>query len=210
MAKGSSVLLGIAGGTGSGKTTVSDEIARSFGAHQAVIVQQDSYYLDLGSLPTAERGRLNFDHPDAFDWKLLREHVALLRSGLPIEKPLYDFRTHSRLRETTRVDPRPLLILEGILIFHDRELREVMDIKVFVDTDADVRILRRLDRDIRERGRSLDSVVRQYLSTVRPMHLAFVEPSKYFADIIIPEGGHNRVALDMIMARLRAMLAHQL
>jgi uridine kinase len=206
MQKTPSVVLGISGGTGSGKTTVAEGVLRALGPANAVILHQDSYYLDLGSLPVAEKGRLNFDHPDALDWVLLREHVRRLSAGEDIDKPVYDFRTHSRLAETARVQARALLILEGILIFNDAELRDAMDIKVFLDIDPDVRLLRRLDRDIRERGRSLESVTRQYLDTVRPMHLAFVEPAKRYADIIIPEGGHNRVALDMLIARLRAQL----
>jgi len=148
---------------------------------------------------------MNFDHPSAFDWRLFKRHVRTLRSGKTIQKPIYNFHTYSRMAETTRVAPRAVLIIEGILVFEDPELREMMDIKVYVDADADVRFIRRLDRDVRERGRSLESIVDQYLSTVRPMHLQFVEPSKRYADIIIPEGGHNRVALDTIIARVRAM-----
>jgi uridine kinase len=198
--------LGITGGTGSGKTTISQEVCSALGTDCAAIIHQDSYYLDRTLLPADDRDRLNFDHPSAFDWKLLTKQVRALREGRPIEKPMYNFHTHSRMAETSRVEARPVLIIEGILVFDDPELRSMMDIKVYVDADADVRFIRRLDRDVRERGRSLESIVDQYMSTVRPMHLQFVEPTKRYADIIIPEGGHNRVALDMIIARVRAML----
>jgi uridine kinase len=157
-------------------------------------------------LPTDERDRINFDHPSAFDWRLLKRHIRALRAGRAILKPVYNFHTHSRMPETIRVEPRPVLIVEGILVFDDPELRGMMDMKIYVDADADVRFIRRLDRDVRERGRSLESVIDQYLSSVRPMHLQFVEPAKRYADIVIPEGGYNRVALDTIIARIRAML----
>jgi uridine kinase len=209
MAKRPFCTVGVAGGTGSGKSTVAQEIARALGHDSVLIIQQDSYYRDLGGLSLTERAAINYDHPDALDWPLFREQVRRVRGGQSIEKPIYDFRTHSRLPETARVEPRPLLILEGILIFHDPELLRAMDIKVYLDTDADVRLLRRLARDMQERGRSLDSVTRQYLDTVRPMHLAYVEPSRRCADIIIPGGGHNRVALEMLIARLRSLLAEQ-
>jgi len=200
------LILGIAGGTGSGKTTIAEEVIRALGPDNAVIVHQDSYYLDRSVLPTDEHDRINFDHPSAFDWKLLKKHIRSLREGRAIQKPIYNFHTHSRMPETTKVEPRPVLIVEGILVFDDPELRDMMDMKVYVDADADVRFIRRLDRDVRERGRSLESIVDQYMSTVRPMHLQFVEPSKRYADIIIPEGGHNRVALETIIARIRTML----
>jgi uridine kinase len=200
------VTLGISGGTGSGKTTIAEEISKALGSEYAVIVHQDSYYLDRSLLPMDDRDRINFDHPSAFDWKLLKEHIRTLRNGRIIQKPIYNFHTHSRMDETIRVEPRPVLIIEGILVFDDPELRKMMDMKVYVDADADVRFIRRMDRDVRERGRSLESIVDQYMSTVRPMHLQFVEPSKRYADIIIPEGGHNRVALDTIIARVRMML----
>jgi len=200
------LILGITGGTGSGKTTIAEEVMGALGADNAVIIHQDSYYLDRSVLSTDERDRINFDHPSAFDWKLLKKHIHALRHGLAIQKPVYNFHTHSRMPETTKVEPRPVLIVEGILVFDDPELRGMMDMKVYVDADADVRFIRRLERDVRERGRSLESIVDQYMSTVRPMHLQFVEPSKRYADIIIPEGGHNRVALDTIIARIRTML----
>lgn len=200
------LILGITGGTGSGKTTIAEEVVGALGPENAVIIHQDSYYLDRSVLPTDEHDRINFDHPSAFDWRLLKKHIRSLRAGRAIQKPIYNFHTHSRMPETTKVEPRPVLIVEGILVFDDPELRDMMDMKVYVDADADVRFIRRLDRDVRERGRSLESIVDQYMSTVRPMHLQFVEPSKRYADIIIPEGGHNRVALDTIIARIRTML----
>lgn len=200
------VTLGICGGTGSGKTTISEEISRSLGPEHAVIIHQDSYYLDRTLLPSDDRDRINFDHPSAFDWRLFKKQVRALQAGKAIDKPLYNFHTHSRMPETTRVEPRAVLLIEGILVFDDPDLRKMMDIKVYVDADADVRFIRRMDRDVRERGRSIESIVDQYMSTVRPMHLQFVEPSKRYADIIIPEGGHNRVALDTLIARVRAML----
>jgi len=200
------VTLGICGGTGSGKTTISEEISRALGPDHAVIIHQDSYYLDRSLLPSDDRDRINFDHPSAFDWKLFKRQVRALQEGKSIEKPIYNFHTHSRMPETTRVDPRPVLLIEGILVFDDPDLRKMMDIKVYVDADADVRFIRRMDRDVRERGRSIESIVDQYMNTVRPMHLQFVGPSKRYADIIIPEGGHNRVALDTLIARVRAML----
>ncbi len=200
------VTLGISGGTGSGKTTIAEEISRALGPENAVIIHQDSYYLDRSLLPTDARDRINFDHPSAFEWILLKDHIRALRGGKSIQKPIYNFHTHSRMPDTLKVDPRPVLMIEGILVFDDPELREMMDIKVYVDADADVRFIRRLDRDVRERGRSVESVIEQYLSSVRPMHLQFVETSKRYADIIIPEGGHNRVALDTIIAHVRALL----
>ncbi len=200
------VTIGITGGTGSGKATFSEEVGRSLGAENVAMIHQDSYYLDQIMLPAGERSRLNFDHPSAFDWKLLKRQVRALRNGHVIRKPMYNFHTHSRMPETIRVEPRPVLVVEGILVFDDPDLRSMMDIKVYVDADADVRFIRRLDRDVRERGRSLESIVEQYMNTVRPMHLQFVEPSKRYADVIIPEGGHNQVALDMIVARVRALL----
>jgi len=206
MKKRSRITLGICGGTGSGKTTISEEIARELGSEHVAIIHQDSYYLDRSLLPSDDQQRVNFDHPSAFDWKLFKRQVRALQEGKPIEKPIYNFHTHSRMEETTRVDPRAVLLIEGILVFDDPDLRQMMDIKVYVDADADVRFIRRMDRDVRERGRSIESIVDQYMNTVRPMHLQFVEPSKRYADIIIPEGGHNRVALETLIARVRAML----
>jgi uridine kinase len=206
MRKKTVVILGISGGTGSGKTTIAEEICRSLGPENAVIMHQDSYYLDRSLLPTDSRSRVNFDHPSSFDWRLLKRHIRALHNGHVVQKPLYNFHTHSRMAETVAVEPHPVLIVEGILVFEDPELREMLDIKVYVDADADVRFIRRLNRDVRERGRSLESIVDQYMTTVRPMHLQFVEPSKRYADIIIPEGGHNRVALETIIARVRTLL----
>lgn len=200
------VTLGITGGTGCGKTTIAEEISRALGPEHAVILHQDSYYLDRSLLPGDDIHHVNFDHPSAFDWKLLKKHVKALRDGRAVDKPVYNFHTHSRMPETIRVEPRSVLILEGILIFDDPEIRSMMDIKLFVDADPDVRFIRRLNRDVRERGRSLESIVEQYLNTVRPMHLQFIEPCKRYADIIIPEGGYNRVALDMVIAQVRSML----
>jgi uridine kinase len=203
-------IIGISGGTGSGKTTVAEQILDAIGPAQAMILHQDHYYKDLSHLPKEVRDRINFDHPDACDWDLLVEHLSLLNRGKAIEKPIYSFHTHCRLPETRHIEPRELIIVEGILVFEHEALRRQMDIKIFVDTDADVRFIRRLQRDIRERGRSIDSVVEQYLSTVRPMHLEFVEPSKRHADIIIPEGGQNRIAIDMVISRLQGWLLQQL
>jgi uridine kinase len=200
------ITLGINGGTGSGKTTIAEQIVKELGEEQSIIIHQDSYYLDRSVLPVDERNQANFDHPSAFDWKLFKKQVKALRAGTAIEKPMYNFHTHSRMEETLRVEPRPVVILEGILVFDDPELREAMDIKVYVDADPDVRFIRRLHRDVRERGRSLESIVDQYLNTVRPMHLQFVEPCKRYADIIIPGGGHNRVALETLIARIRSHL----
>ena len=203
--RGPLITIGITGGTGSGKTTVAEAIVGALGPEGSVLLHQDSYYLDRSHLPVDARRRINFDHPEAFDWKLLKRQIAGLRSGRSIRKPIYDFRTHTRSPETVLVAPRPVLVVEGILVFDDPELRAMMDMKVFVDADADVRFIRRLQRDMRERARSLESVVEQYLDTVRPMHLQFIEPTKRYADIIIPEGGHNRVALEAIVARVRAL-----
>ncbi len=204
-----SITVGITGGTGSGKTTIAEKIVQALGPANAVILNQDSYYLDQGKLPFDKRKRVNFDHPSSFDWRLLKRQIRGLRSGRPIQKPIYNFHTHSRMRKTVRVDPRPVIILEGILVFGDPELRGMMDMKVYVDADPDVRFIRRLQRDIRERGRSPESVIEQYLTTVRPMHLQFIEPTKRYADIIIPEGGYNVVALETIIARIRTLLSDQ-
>ncbi len=202
-------IIGVAGGSGSGKTTVVQEIIKSLGADQVSFIQHDSYYYDRSSVPPEERSRLNYDHPDALETSLLVRHLKELKAGRAIEVPVYDFTQHTRTNETLTISSRNAVIVEGILILADRELRELMDIRVFVDTDADLRILRRMDRDLTERGRSLESVVQQYMETVRPMHLEFVEPSKRYADVIIPEGGHNRVAVGMLIARVRAAVDDQ-
>ena len=199
------VIIGVAGGSGSGKTTVVEEIIRDLGPDAVAFIQHDSYYHDRSHVPPDERVNINYDHPDALETTLLVEHLRRLKSGHPIQVPIYDFTNHARTTDTSTVEPRNVIILEGILILADRELRDLMDIRVFVDTDPDLRILRRIDRDINERGRSLESVVQQYLRTVRPMHLEFVEPSKRYAHVIIPEGGHNRVAVDMLLTKIRSI-----
>jgi uridine kinase len=201
------MIIGISGGTGSGKTTVANRILESVSASEVVFIQQDSYYRNLEDLPLDYRQVANFDHPDALDNDLLVNHIRKLRAGELIELPLYDFRTHTRLNETRRVEPRPIVIVEGILIFTDPRLLEQMDVKVFVDTPDDIRFIRRLRRDIAERGRTVESVIEQYLATVRPMHMQFVEPSKREADVIIPEGGHNLVSIDLISGKIRERLA---
>jgi uridine kinase len=200
------VVIGVAGGTGSGKTTVAREILRRAGTDQISLIQHDAYYKDLSDLPQAQRAMQNFDHPDALDNRLLIAHLQELKAGRPIQIPVYDFTTHTRTKETQRVEPRRVILLEGILIFADEELRWLMDVKIYVDTDVDIRFIRRLQRDIADRGRTMESVIRQYLATVRPMHQEFVEPSKRYADVIIPEGGFNEVAMEMIAARIRALL----
>ncbi|MBE0595525.1 MAG: uridine kinase [Gemmatimonadales bacterium] len=200
------VIIGVAGGSGSGKTTVVEKIVASLGANQVSCIQHDSYYYDRSTVPPEERVHINYDHPDALETPLLVRHLELLKAGQPVNVPVYDFAQHSRTDRTEVVYPRRVVILEGILILADRDLRRLMDIMVFVDTDADIRILRRMDRDIRERGRDLDSVVDQYLESVRPMHLEFVEPSKRYAHIIIPEGGHNRVAVDMLITKIQSIV----
>lgn len=201
------MIIGICGGTGSGKTTVANRILESVSASEVAFIQQDSYYRNLKDLPLDYRQAVNFDHPDALDNDLLVHHVKKLKAGGSVELPLYDFKTHTRLNETVLIDPKPIVIIEGILIFVDPRLLEQMDIKVFVDTPDDIRFIRRLRRDIAERGRTADSVIEQYLATVRPMHMQFVEPSKRYADVIIPEGGHNLVSIDLISGKIRERLA---
>ncbi len=200
------IIIGVAGGTGSGKTTVAQAILDRVGRDRIAYIQHDSYYKDQSHLPPAERGRINFDHPEALETALLVQHLKELRAGHPVEVPVYDFTTHTRTSQTRRVEPRRVILVEGILIFADKALRDMMDVKIYVDTDADIRFIRRLERDIAERGRTMRSVIDQYLATVRPMHLEFVEPSKRYADVIIPEGGFNPVALDMVVARIEAMI----
>jgi uridine kinase len=201
------MIIGICGGTGSGKTTIANRILESVSADEVVFIQQDLYYRNLKDMPLDYRNAANFDHPDAVDNELLINHLKKLRAGEPVELPIYDFRTHTRLPDTTPITPRPIVIVEGILIFAEPRLLEQMDIKVFVDTPDDIRFIRRLRRDIAERGRTLDSVIEQYMATVRPMHMQFVEPSKRFADVIIPEGGHNLVSIDLISGKIRERLA---
>lgn len=192
-------IIGIAGGTGSGKSTLTARLRKHFGEHEVSVINHDSYYKRHDELPYEERCKLNYDHPDSFDTELLVEHLKALRRGEPVEVPVYNYAIHNRSDKTETVYPAPVIIVEGILIFASAELCDMMDLKVFVDTDADVRILRRIVRDVKSRGRTLDSVVNQYLTTVKPMHEQFVEPSKRKADLIVPEGGRNEVALDMLI-----------
>ncbi|MFL6230857.1 MAG: uridine kinase [Pyrinomonadaceae bacterium] len=203
------MIIGICGGTGSGKTTVANRILQAVGAHEVAFIQQDSYYRDLEDMPLDYRRKVNFDHPDAIDNDLLVEHVRALKSGATVELPIYDFKGHARRKETLRLDPKLITILEGILIFGEPRLLSEMDVKVFVDTPDDIRFIRRLRRDIVERGRTMDSVIEQYLASVRPMHQQFVEPSKRFADVIIPEGGHNQVSIDLLSGKIRERLAEE-
>jgi len=202
------LVIGVAGGSGSGKTTVSNAILDRVGRERIAFLPHDSYYRDLSHLPLEERARVNFDHPDAFDNALFLEHIDMLIRGETIGAPIYDFASYVRLPGVVPVSPRPVILLEGILLFVDAELRQRMDIKLFVDAESDLRILRRLQRDIRERGRTVESVIEQYLRTVRPMHLEFVEPSKRYADVIIPRG-INTIAIDMVVARIEHMLDAQ-
>jgi uridine kinase len=201
------IIIGVAGGTASGKTTVSEAILERVGRDQIAYLKHGSYYRDLGHLRIEERVRLNFDHPDALETELLVEHLRRLQAGESIEVPEYDFATYTRTGRTRHVEPQGVILVEGILIFVDRQLREMMDVKLYVDTDADLRLIRRMQRDICERRRTLESVIRQYLETVRPMHLEFVEPSKRYADVIIPEGGFNATAIEMVVARIQTLLA---
>lgn len=200
------VALGVAGGTGSGKTTVADAILDAVGRDRIASLAQDSYYRDVDWQSDEDLLNYNFDHPQALDSDLLVAHLRSLKAGEAIDVPVYDFVTHRRTPETVRVEAKPVILLEGILLFVEPALRQLLDFKIFVDTDSDVRLIRRIRRDIRERGRTLEDVMRQYLETVRPMHLEFVEPSKRWADVIVPEGGENRVALGMVIARLEQLL----
>lgn len=200
------LLIGITGGTGSGKSTVTKEIFRSIHEKKIAVIEQDSYYKDQSHLTFEERVKTNYDHPFAFDNELLIKHLKDLLNNKPIEKPIYDFEKHTRKKETVVVEPRDIIILEGILILSEEEIRNLLDIKIFVDTDSDVRVIRRILRDIKDRGRTLDLVILQYMETVRPAHLQFIEPTKRYADIIIPEGGYNKVAIDIIVAKINSIL----
>lgn len=200
------LVIAIAGGSGSGKTTVANVILQRVGSHRIAYLPHDAYYRDLANLPLNQRIEVNFDHPDSLENDLLVQHVRQLKQWQAIEMPVYDFTHHTRTAQTIPVLPQRVIMVEGILIFAEPQLRELFDVKIFVDTDADIRFIRRLERDITERGRTTDSVVNQYLRTVRPMHLEFVEPSKRYADVIIPEGGMNTVAMDMVIARIEALL----
>jgi uridine kinase len=200
------IVIGVAGGTGSGKTTVAKEIFYQFNEQSIVLIEQDAYYKDQSHLKFEERLKTNYDHPLAFDNDLLIEHLQRLSSGESIQKPIYDYSAHTRSKEVINIQPKDVIILEGILILEDERLRNMMDIKLFVDADADIRIIRRLVRDIEDRGRSIESVIDQYTSVVRPMHLQFIEPTKRYADVIIPEGGQNRVAIDLMVTKIRAII----
>jgi uridine kinase len=200
------ILIGITGGTGSGKSTVASEIYRSFNEDCIAIIEQDSYYKDQSSLSFEDRIKTNYDHPNAFDTLLLVEHLKNLLNNNAIEKPIYDFKEHNRKSETVIVEARDIIIVEGILILQDSELRNLLDIKIYVDTDDDVRIIRRILRDINERGRTIESVVKQYLEVVKPMHSQFIEPTKKYADLIIPEGGQNKVAIDIMVSKMKQIL----
>jgi uridine kinase len=204
---GTPFVIGVAGGTGSGKTTVASAILRRVGEDRISVLFHDAYYRDWADLPKDVLDRKNFDHPDSLETELLVRHVRALREGMVVEAPIYDFRTHRRTPQTRRVTPKPILLVEGILIFAEPALRPLLDVKIFVDTDADVRLIRRVRRDISERGRTVESVFDQYQATVRPMHLEFVEPSKRWADLIIPEGGENPQAMEFLFARLERLLA---
>ena len=199
------LVIGVAGGSGSGKTTVVRKIVESLGDDQVSLIEQDRYYRDRGDLRLEERAALNYDHPDSLENDLLVEHVQALRSGMAVEVPVYDFARHARTDESISVQPRRAIIVEGILIFTDPALRRLMDVKVFVDADDDTRFIRRLQRDLSERGRTVASVIEQYLGTVKPMHLEFVEPSKRYADVIVPVGGHNTVAIDLLLTLIRSL-----
>lgn len=200
------VIIGVAGGSGSGKTTVANEIYSQFPTQSILMLEQDAYYKDQAHLPMEERLKTNYDHPLAFDNNLILDHLKRLLNRESVEKPVYDYPNHTRSKEIISIEPRDVIILEGILILEDERLRELMDIKLFVDTDSDLRIIRRLMRDIQERGRTIDSVIDQYTSIVRPMHLQFIEPTKRYADIIVPEGGHNHVAIDLMVTKVKTIL----
>ena len=199
-------LLGVAGGSGSGKTTVAERLAGLIGGSELALVRLDAYYRDRNHLPVEERAAINYDHPDAFDWPLLLDHVQALLDGLEVQVPVYDFATYLRLRDRVALAPARVVVVEGILVLYEPELRERFDLRVFVDTDADVRFIRRLERDLAERERSVESVIEQYLDTVRPSHDQFIEPSKRYADVIVPHGGLNVPALDVLLARVRELL----
>jgi len=200
------LVIAIAGGSGSGKTTVANAILKRVGADRIAYLPHDAYYRDLSSLPLNQRVAVNFDHPDSLESELMIQHIRQLKNWEAVEMPVYDFTRHTRTSQTIRIEPHRVIVVEGILIFAERELREMFDVKIFVDTDPDLRFIRRLQRDLTERGRTTEMVISQYLSTVRPMHLEFVESSKRYADVIIPEGGMNTVALDMVISRIEALL----
>lgn len=200
------IIIGVAGGSGSGKTTVASNLVKFFDGKDVVLVEQDAYYRELTNMSFEERAKVNFDHPDSIEFDLLRQHLEDLKNGKAIERPIYDFTTHSRKEGTVKIEPAKIVIVEGILLFAVPEIREMFDMKIFVDTDADEMILRRIERDMNERGRSFESVKEQYLTTVKPMFLEFCEPSKRYADVIIPRGGENKVAIDMVLSNLKGYL----
>jgi uridine kinase len=199
--------IGIAGGSGSGKSTVARNVAGALGTTSVAFIDMDAYYHNYAHLPPDERRRINWDHPDAFDWELLVSQLGRLAGGEPIDKPIYDFVTHTRRAETTTVQPADVIVIDGILLFADARVRDLCDVKVFVDADPDIRLIRRIRRDITKRGRPLDEVLDQYVTTVQPMHLQFVEPSKRYADVIVPRGGHNQIAIEMIVAKIQRRVA---
>lgn len=203
------LIIGLAGGTGSGKTTVANRILEKLDSQRVVVLQHDSYYKDLSKHGGKAPDQINFDHPDSLETELLIQHLQALLTGKSYEEPMYNFATYRRMPETRHIEPRDIVIIDGVLIFVDKKLRDLMDIKIFVDADADERLVRRIRRDILERGRSVESVMNQYLSTVKPMHLEFVEPSKHWADIIIPRGADNFVAIDMVVTKIKAMLTEK-
>jgi uridine kinase len=206
-ARRAALTIGIAGGSGSGKSTVARNVAGSLETASVAFIDMDAYYNNYAHLPADERRRMNWDHPDAFDWELLATQLSKLAGGEPIEKPIYDFVTHTRRAETVTVQPAEVIVIDGILLFSDERVRELCDVKVFVDAESDVRLIRRIRRDMTKRGRPLDEVLDQYITTVQPMHLQFVEPSKRYADVIVPRGGHNQIAIEMIVAKIQRRLA---
>jgi uridine kinase len=199
--------IGIAGGSGSGKSTVARNVAGSLGTASVAFIDMDAYYHNYAHLPAEERRRMNWDHPDAFDWELLVSQLGRLAGGEPIDKPVYDFLTHTRRAETAAVEPAEVIVIDGILLFADERVRDLCDVKVFVDAESDTRLIRRIRRDMTKRGRPLDEIIDQYVTTVQPMHLQFVEPSKRYADVIVPRGGHNQIAIEMIVAKIQRRLA---
>ncbi len=200
------LVIGIAGGTGSGKSTVARNVAQALTAASVAFIDMDAYYRNFAHLPIEERRKVNWDHPDAFDWDLLVAQLAQLGAGEPIEKPVYDFVTHTRSTRTVSIPPADVVVIDGILLFADPRVRDLCDVKIFVDADADTRLIRRIKRDMAKRGRPLDEILDQYLSTVQPMHLQFVEPSKRYADVIVPRGGHNQIAIEMLIAKIQRRL----
>jgi len=202
------LIIGIAGGSGSGKSTVARNVAQALRTESVAFIDMDAYYLNFAHLPIDERRKINWDHPDAFDWPLLVAQLGQLAAGDAVEKPVYDFVTHTRSHQMVTIPPADVVVIDGILLFNDERVRDLCDVKVFVDADADIRLVRRIRRDINKRGRPLEEVLEQYLTTVQPMHLQFVEPSKRYADVIVPRGGHNPIAIEMIVAKIQRRLAN--